>query len=216
EELLMQAMRLRPDMINQDLGLTETIKRGVLGLVDFYYRKNDLKKVEQISRAASDAANSDVDLLNNSGLFARDYGNILERQGETDAAKEMYEQSYKAYTRAQQLDPANVRLRNDCALIAIYHLERDWELVKGLLDAAIADGDETLQNDPPDNEAQKQQLEEAVGDCYENLALWHLKRSKDAAAAKAAAKKSQDYYPGGRRPGARRHLREAERLLQGK
>ncbi|MEC9046644.1 MAG: hypothetical protein VYA51_01420, partial [Planctomycetota bacterium] len=119
EELLMQAMRLRPDMINQDLGLTETIKRGVLGLVDFYYRKNDLKKVEQISRAASDAANSDVDLLNNSGLFARDYGNILERQGETDAAKEMYEQSYKAYTRAQQLDPANVRLRNDCALIAI-------------------------------------------------------------------------------------------------
>ena len=56
----------------------------------------------------------------------------------------------------------------------------------------------------------------AVGDCYENLALWHLKHSKDAAAAKAAAKKSQDYYPGGRRPGARRHLREAERLLQGK
>ena len=64
----------------------------------------------------------------------------------------------------QQLDPANVRLRNDCALIAIYHLERDWDLVKGLLDAAIKDGDDTLQNDPPDNEAQRQQLAEAVGD----------------------------------------------------
>lgn len=216
EGLLLQALQMRPDMINQDLGLTETIKRGVLGLVDFYYRKNDLKKVEQISRAAADAANSDVDLLNNSGLFARDYGNILERQGDKAAADEMYEQSYKAYTRAQQLDPANVRLRNDCALIAIYHLERDWDLVKGLLDAAIKDGDDTLQNDPPDNEAQKQQLAEAVGDCYENLALWHLKHSKDAAAAKDAATKSQGYYPGARRPGARRHLREAERLLQGK
>ncbi len=216
QALLLEAARMRPDMINQDLGLTETIKRGVLGLVDFYYRKNDLKKVEEISRAASDAANSDVDLLNNSGLFARDYGNILERQGETEAAQEMYEQSYKAYTRAQQLDPTNVRLRNDCALIAIYHLDRDWDLVKGLLDGAIRDGDAKLQNDPPDNEELKQQLEEAVGDCYENLALWHLKHSKDAAAAKDAATKSQDYYPGKRRPGARRHLREAERLLQGK
>jgi hypothetical protein len=216
QALLIESARLRPDMINQDLGLTETVKRGVLGLVDYYYRKNDLKKVEQISRAASDAANSDVDLLNNSGLFARDYGNILERQGDKDAADEMYEQSYKAYTRAQQLDPSNVRLRNDCALIAIYHLERDWDLVKGLLDAAIADGAETLANDPPDNEELKQQLEEAVGDCYENLALWHLKHSKDAAAAKDAATKSQDYYPGARRPGARRHLREAERMLQGK
>lgn len=216
EALLIEAARMRPDMINQDLGLTETIKRGVLGLVDYYYRKNNLKKVEQISRAASDAANSDVDLLNNSGLFARDYGNILERQGDQDAADEMYEQSYKAYTRAQQLDPSNVRLRNDCALIAIYHLDRDWDLVKKLLDSAIADGERTLSDNPPDNEDLKQQLEEAVGDCYENLALWHLKHSKDAAAAKAAAKKSQDYYPGARRPGAIRHLRAAERLLQGK
>jgi tetratricopeptide (TPR) repeat protein len=216
QKLLLEAAQMRPDMINQDLGLTETIKGGILRLVDFFYRKNDLKRVEQISRAASDAANSDVDLLNNSGLFARDYGNILERQGNSEAAQEMYEQSYKAYTRAQQLDPSNVRLRNDCALIAIYHLERDWDLVKKLLDGAIEDGNNTLENSPPDNEELKQQLEEAVGDCYENLALWHLKHSKDAEAAKAAAKKSQDYYPGARRPGAARHLRAAERLLQGK
>ncbi|MCK5942866.1 MAG: hypothetical protein KAI24_12895, partial [Planctomycetes bacterium] len=81
QELLLEAAKLRPDRINEDLGLTETIKRGILGLVDYYYRKNDLQKVEAISRAASDAANNDVDLLNNSGLFARDYGNILERQG---------------------------------------------------------------------------------------------------------------------------------------
>jgi len=216
QKLLIESAKMRPDMINQDLGLTETTKRGILGLVDYYYRKGNLQKVEQISRAASDAANSDVDLLNNSGLFARDYGNQLERRKKVAEAKEMYEQSYKAYTRAQQLDPSNVRLRNDCALIAIYHLERDWDLVKKLLDSAIEDGNNTLENSPPDNEDLKQQLEEAVGDCYENLALWHLKHSKDAEAAKAAARKSQDYYPGARRPGAARHLRTAERLLQGK
>ena len=43
----------------------------------------------------------------------------------------------------------NVRLRNDCALIAIYHLERDWDEMKELLDAAIKDGQATLRDDPP-------------------------------------------------------------------
>jgi len=216
EELLIESATMRPDRISEDLGLTETTKRGILFLVDAAMRKNDLKKAESISRKASDAANSDVDLLNNSGLFARDYGNIIERQGKTEEAKEMYEQSYKAYSRAVQLDGKNVRLRNDCALIAIYHLERDWELTKALLDAAIADGEKTLDESPPDDEDLKQQLTEAVGDCYENLALWHLKHSKDGSAAKAAATRSQDFYPGKLRPGARRHLAAAERLLRDK
>jgi hypothetical protein len=109
-----------------------------------------------------------------------------------------------------------VRLRNDCALIAIYHLERDWDLSKQLLDSAIADGKARLRDNPPDDANDKQQLEEAVGDCYENLALWHLKHGKDGAAAKAAAEASFEYYPGQRRRGARQHLQAAERLLQGK
>lgn len=128
----------------------------------------------------------------------------------------MYEQSYKAYRRAQQLDPQNVRLRNDCALIAIWHLERDWELSKQLLDSAIADGEKTLAENPPSDANDKQMLDEAVGDCYENLALWQLKHGKDGKAAKAAAEQSQKHFPGERRPGARRHLQAAERLLQGK
>ena len=216
EKLLIEAATLRPDLINQDLGLTETTKRGILFLVDSFRKKNDLKRCESISRAACNAANSDVDLLNNSGLFARDYGNLIERDGKTEAAQEMYEQSYKAYSRAVELDGKNVRLRNDCALIAIYHLDRDWDETKALLEGAIADGEDTLSNSPPDDEDQKQQLEEAVGDSYENLALWHLKHSKDGEAAKAAATKSQNFYPGKGRPGARRHLQAAERLLQGK
>ena len=216
EKLLIEAATLRPDLINQDLGLTETTKRGILFLVDSFRKKNDLKRCESISRAACNAANSDVDLLNNSGLFARDYGNLIERDGKTEAAQEMYEQSYKAYSRAVELDGKNVRLRNDCALIAIYHLDRDWDETKALLEGAIADGEDTLSNSPPDDEDQKQQLEEAVGDSYENLALWHLKHKKDGEAAKAAATKSQNFYPGKGRPGARRHLQAAERLLQGK
>jgi tetratricopeptide (TPR) repeat protein len=216
EKLLLKATAARPDLINQDLGLIETTKRGILFLVDYYRRKNNLEKCESISRGAAESALSDIDLQNNSGLFARDYGNMIERNGKVKEAQEMYEQSYKAYGRAVQLDGKNVRLRNDLALIAIYHLDRDWDKVKVLLDSAIVDGERTLEDSPPDDADEKQQLEEAVGDSYENLALWHLKHSKDGAAAKAAATKSQDYYPGKRRPGARRHLRSAEQLLQGK
>lgn len=216
EKWLLESLKARPDQVATDLGMTETTKLGLMRVAESHRKKNDLGKVEAIYRAASDAANSDLDFLNNSGLFARDHGNELERDGKAKEAMAMYEQSYKAYRRAQQLDPQNVRLRNDCALIAIYHLDRDWELSKQLLDGAIADGDKTLRDNPPADANDKQQLEEAVGDCYENLALWHLKHSKDGAAAKAAAEQSRKYHPGARRPGARRHLQEAERLLQGK
>ncbi len=216
ETWLLESIKARPDQAATDLGLTETTKQGLMRVADAHFRKGDLGKVERIYRAASDAANSDLDLLNNSGLFARDWGNQLEAAGKATEAMGMYEQSYKAYRRAQQLDPQNVRLRNDCALIAIYHLDRDWELSKELLDGAIADGDKILKETPPGDADEKQKLEEAVGDCYENLALWHLKKSKDGAAAKAAAQASAKYYPGARRPGARRHLQAAERLLQGK
>lgn len=216
ETWLLEAAKSRPDQIATDLGLTDTTKMGLMRVADKHFRKNDLGRVEAIYRAASDAANSDLDLLNNSGLFARDYGNALERDGKMKEAMAMYEQSYKAYRRAQQLDPQNVRLRNDCALIAIWHLERDWDLSKQLLDSAIADGEKTLAENPPSDANDKQMLDEAVGDCYENLALWQLKHGKDGKAAKAAAEQSQKHFPGERRPGARRHLQAAERLLQGK
>jgi tetratricopeptide (TPR) repeat protein len=216
EAWLLEAVRSRPDRIGEDLGQNETTKIGIMRVADVHYRAKNLAKAEAIYRIAADAANSDLELLNNAGLFARDQGSELERAGKREEAKAMFEQSYKVYQRAQQLDPQSVRLRNDCALIAIYHLEGDWPQSKQLLDTAIADGEKALRDNPPGDANERQQLDEAVGDCYENLALWHLKHSQDAAAAKAAALQSQQHYPGEKRGGARRHLLAAERLLQGK
>ncbi len=216
ETWLLESVRLRPDRLDAELGLQETTKIGILSVADKYFRRKDLGKAEVIYRAAAAAANSDVDLLNNAAFFARDHGNQLEAAGKKKDADEMYEQSYKAYRRAVELDPKNVRLRNDCALIAIHHLGRDWDLTKQMLDAAIADGETTLRDDPPDHADARQQLDEAVGDCYENLALWHLLHAKDGGAAKEAALQSQKHHPGMQRPGARRHLQAAERMLQGK
>jgi tetratricopeptide (TPR) repeat protein len=216
ETWLLESVRLRPDQIGTELGTNETTKLAVQILADHYFKQENLAKTEAIYRAASDAANGDGDLLNNAGLFARDHGKELEQAGKKAEAMAMYEQSYKAYSRALQLEPTSVGLRNDTALIAIYHLDRDWDLSKERLDGAIRDGEATLKNAPPKEPNDRQALEMAVGDSYENLALWHLRHSKDFAAAKAAAEKSMTYFPKARRPGARQWLREAEQGLQGK
>lgn len=216
EKWLLRSVELKPDEIDTDLGLSETTKLGILSLADKYYKANDLGHVEAIYRAASDAANADVTLLNNAGLFARDYGNQLERQGQTAAARAMYEQSYKAYAQAQRLDPTNVQLCNDTALILIYHLERDWDRARELLDQGIATGEKQLRDDPPEDRQGFQDLDMAVGDSYENLALLHLKHTGDLEAARAAAEASLRHYPKQNRGGARRHLAEIDRREQGK
>ncbi len=215
EKLLLESVRARPDRINDDLGLQETTKIGVMLVADHYARQGDLGKTESIYRAAVAAANSDLDLLNNEGLFARDHGNALERAGKKKEAMELYEHSYKAYSRAAELDATNVRLLNDRALIAIHYLERDWDENKKILDRAILLGEQQMQGFPAADPQGKQTLDEALGDAYENLALWHLKHDSDAAKAKAAAEQSMLHHPGKGRPGARRHLQEAEKLLPG-
>jgi tetratricopeptide (TPR) repeat protein len=215
EKWLIESARMSPDHVGETLGGADTTARGILLVAD-HYRKTDLDHVVRVYRQAlSDYADDKwLDILNNLGLFARDHGNALERSGKKDEAMKLYEESYAAYSKAQPLDPTNVRLRNDRALMLIYHLHREWDLAKELLDTAIADGEQQLKEHPPEHEQAKLDLEEAIGDCYENLALWHLSHSKDAAAAKAAALRSMDYHPGKNRGGARRHLQAAEALGQ--
>jgi tetratricopeptide (TPR) repeat protein len=127
----------------------------------------------------------------------------------------MFERSYAAYHKALELDPASVRLRNDCALIAIYHLKRDWEASRALLEQAIADGERMLNNHPPENERELRDLDEAIGDCCENLALWQLEHGHDPEAARAAALESLSHYPGAKRAGAQRHLGAASQARSG-
>jgi len=213
EAWLLESTRLCPDRIGEDLGQSETTKLGLLRVGDRIMR--DFPRAEAFYRTASDLVGTDLDLLNNAAVFARDRGNQLERAGDALAAAEYYERSYATYLRAVQLDPQNVRLCNDCALIAVHHLDREWELSQQLLDRAIVEGERILATNPPAQERDLQDLDEAVGDAYENLALWHLKHSKDAAAAKAAAMKSLEHHPKQRRAGALRHLEAAERALSG-
>jgi tetratricopeptide (TPR) repeat protein len=170
-------------------------------------------KTEAFFRAAVAAAEPDIDLLNNAAVYARDRGVQLEKSGQHEDATRMLERSQATYLRAVALDPHSVRLRNDCALVSIYYLERDWDEARALLEGAIADGEKQLQENPPADARERQDLDEAVGDAYENLALWHLKHGQDAAAAETAARKSLEHFPLAKRAGAQRHLEAAQQLL---
>ena len=211
EAWLLDATRLRPDRIRADLGGGETVKLGLLRVGDKYMR--NFAKTEAFFRAAVAAAEPDVDLLNNAAVYARDRGVQLEKAGQHEDSTRMLERSHSTYLRAVALDPRSVRLRNDCALVAIYYLERDWDEARALLEGAIADGEKQLHDSPPTDARELQDLDEALGDCYENLALWHLKHGQDAAAARTAARASLEHYPLEKRAGAQRHLEAAERLL---
>lgn len=212
EAWLLQAVTERPDQLTTDLGSGETIKLGLLRLGDRVMR--DFARTERIFRTAAEAVGTDLDLLNNAAVYARDLGTRLERKGETAAARAMFTRSHATYLRAVDLAPHDVRLRNDAALVAIHHLGTDRERSRSLLTSAIADGAARLRDDTSIDARARAELEEAVGDCHENLALWHL-QAGDAPAARAAAARSLQFPPYERRAGARRHLEAASKLAGG-
>ncbi|MCA8944488.1 MAG: hypothetical protein KDB80_18145 [Planctomycetes bacterium] len=207
---LLAALERKPSALASDLG-NGSIKRGIMVIGHHYFSTNRLKEAADLYIAVGKLAPDDVDLANNEGLFARDLGAEMARSGEEDAAKPYFEASYAAYTRASTADPTNVRLRNDRALLLIYHLGRDLDLAKQLLDEAIADGETRLEDDPPEDTAELRDLQEAVGDCYQNLGVYHMNWTKRLAEARAAFEKSLTFYPFQQRASAR-HLSRLGRL----
>jgi tetratricopeptide (TPR) repeat protein len=166
--------------------------------------QSDLPKLEALMRAATEAVPADADFANNHGLAARDLGNRLERAGDAMGAQAMYEASYESYRRAAAADPGNVRLRNDCALMLIYHLHRDLDQAVATLTAARDDGLQQLRDDPPATPQERQDLEEAVGDCIENLGYYYEVHAKEPSKAIAAYQQSLEFHPKAQRAAARR------------
>ncbi len=196
-DTLIASARLAPSHINADLGGGYTTKQGILLVVDHYFReRQDLARAEHVLRAATTAVPADPDFANDHGLMARDHGSVLEKAGEKKTAGEMFEASYRSYRRASQLEPGSIRLVNDQALLLIYHLHRDLEQARDLLLASIKRGQEQLASNPPVDESALRDLQEAVGDCHENLGYYHMIHSQDLAAARKAFEKSRTYYPG--------------------
>jgi tetratricopeptide (TPR) repeat protein len=215
EAALRKAIESRPDRLAADLGGGNSGKRGILVLGAKLAEQNQLDKLEALMRAATDAVPADVDFANNHGLAARDYGTVLERQGKQEEAKAMFERSFASYDRASKLAPDNIRLRNDRALMLLYHLHRDLDTARAILEEAREEGIKRLKESPPGDAAERRDLEEGVGDCIQNLGYYWHKHGNDLEKAKAFYTESLDYYPGTRRE-SRRHLDTIRREQEGK
>jgi Tfp pilus assembly protein PilF len=88
-------------------------------------------------QTAVDPANSRY--WNNSGLFWRDAGDALRKTDRPGAAAESlaaFEKSWKAYTKALELEPDNPAFLNDAAVILHYYLDREPERAKAMYERA--------------------------------------------------------------------------------
>jgi len=76
---------------------------------------------------------------NNLGLFRRDAGEALRDSGRPEVAEEAradFERSWKAYTKALELEPDNPAFLNDAAVILHYYLDREPERAKAMYEKA--------------------------------------------------------------------------------
>jgi tetratricopeptide (TPR) repeat protein len=178
------------------------------------FATTDLAAAEKLFRDAGAAAPDDADWANNHGLFARDHGERLRREGKTEEARGFFEASYAAYQRAVRLAPDDPRVLNDCALILVYYLDRDLDEAEAMLRRAIVAGTTQMEEAPPEGEEARNLLEEAIGDAHQNLGKLYLEKEskRDPAKARMHLEKSFEYYPKSQRGEARRMLQQARRL----
>ncbi len=88
-------------------------------------------------------------------------------------ARATIERSYEAYLDVERLAPNDVRLVNDSALIRVWYLYRDLDRAVEMLERCIAMGAEQIQ-DPTLSEDDRDALENAWGDAYQNLGYLYL------------------------------------------
>ncbi|MCC6670068.1 MAG: hypothetical protein IT458_03345 [Planctomycetes bacterium] len=212
EASFLAAVRLRPDKIAAEIGPNQSARIGVLTVGGKYFER-DPARMEALFRAAHEAASEDFDFASNFGLAARDHGTLLERQRKTEAARQMYEASYRAYRKAAQLDPDNLRLKVDLAILPIYHLGVDLDETRDLLLAVAETGERRLQEMKP-GDSDRKDLNETVADAWQNLGQYYLAHAKDAAKARAALEKSLKFLQRGPVQAMLRRAQQMEKTAQ--
>ncbi|HBF22231.1 MAG TPA: hypothetical protein DDW23_00320 [Planctomycetes bacterium] len=136
------------------------------------------------------------DWWNNLGLVRREMGVERDKSGDPSAASDYFKGSWDAYSRCVELAPEDTRLVNDRALIAVYYLDEHWELAERELHRAIEMGTRQLAELNPDiPELEQRDLDEAVGDAWENLAYLDVIRRGRIDRAPKYLEESVKHYP---------------------
>ncbi|MCB9870922.1 MAG: hypothetical protein H6837_13785 [Planctomycetes bacterium] len=190
----LDAARIAPARFTAPVSGERSVKTGIQLVVDQYYRKPDLPGAIAALRQTCAVFDGDADLWNNLGLFCRDHGVALETAGKPELAKKLFEQSLTAYDHAVHLAPTP-RHHNDKIVLQLYHLNRDTEAAAKTLRECIVTGEKQLAEDPPQNPQQLRDLQETVGDCYQNLGYYLMKFAGDPKGARSNFEKSLTFHP---------------------
>jgi len=143
-----------------------------------------------------------AELLDDAGLRgpvpddAAERARLFERAAEAcrTRSKAMFETSYAAYLEAARLAPDDVRVLNDCALVAVYHLGRDLDRAEEYLQRCVELGGAQLA-DPDLDEDAREALTEAWGDAHQNLGVLYLEYKNDPETARGWFEKSLEIGP---------------------
>ena len=111
-----------------------------------------------------------------------------------ERSRQLFETSYTAYLRASELAPEDVRVVNDTALIAVYHLGRDLDRAEDYLLRCVKMGEAQLEMRELDDEARRE-LTEAWGDAHQNLGVLYFDFRDDPQTARAWFEKSVEIGP---------------------
>jgi len=152
-----------------------------------------------------------ADWWNNLGLLRREMGVKRDAAGAAAAAHHWFQKSWDAYSRCVELADDDTRLVNDRALIAVYYLDQHWELAERELHRAITMGTRQLAEMGPNvPEREHRDLDEAVGDAWENLAYLDVIRRGRMDRAVGFLEESVQHFPFEARSGVARIRKQME------
>ena len=192
--LFLEAIERRPAILQAPDALGMTAKGGIDAVAAAWTDAGELERARDLFEKGTALVPQQSDWQNNLGFLCRQTGTAAEMAREPEKAKALYERSFAAYEKALRVMPEDPRLLNDCALILLYHLDRDLDRAEAMFRQAIELGEHALADSSVAAE-KREALLEAVGDACENLGVLHHDKKKDLAGAKAFFERSLEYAP---------------------
>ena len=213
-DAFLAALEADPDHLEPE-PVAESLRLGIYSVEGYYFDQERLDKVRSFHSRLFRSYQDNSDWTNNYAFACREVGTALASQGEIEEAKLVWQESWQAYTRTVELAPNDVRLVNDRALIAVYHLDEEeiLALAEQELHRATQMGAEQLSQlaeDVPDRE--RRDLDEAVGDAWENLAYLDVMRRQRLDRAESFLAEAVKHFPFDNRQGVVGLRAEMQRL----
>ena len=213
-DAFLAALEADPDRLEAE-PVAESLRLGIYSVEGHYFAQNRLDKARTFHRRLFDTYRDNPDWTNNYAFACREVGLALAAQDELEDAQAVWQESWRAYTRTVELAPEDVRLVNDRALIAVYYLEDETHLplAEQELHRATQLGQQQLAELPGDVPArERRDLDEAVGDAWENLAYLDVMRRQRLDRAEDFLTQAVKHFPFESRPGVVAIRSEIERL----